>query len=528
MKSSTKLLKALALVLAMMMLLAGCATSTNGNLGKEPEIGEPKYGDTYPIESDTVLTIWTNKKPDAAYLTHEETPVHQEFTKRTGIKTEWQFPSGDAGEAFNLMIASGSYPDVIVHTWLGGAYSPADAIREGVIYPIDKIVDAYAPVYKSYLDADPERVKYLKTEDGQLFGFSGISGRDTAPFIGPMVRGDLLEKLNIKEPETIDDWTAMLRAFKENGIESPLTYEGRLMTDARYSPFIFGAFNTACGYYINDEGKVEYGPMTDKFKDALTLMRDWFAEGLLDKEFVSIEDTITYQKLLDGRSAVTHYFLSAVKGLNDSSRESGSGYTFKALPYPTATRGQKAEFGHMPEAYSVSGIYDFAAISTHCKDVELAAKFLDYAYTEEGSMLCNFGIEGVTYTMESGNLDLLEPYKSDFSLLTPYFRQWCTIGDERFADLRYTDPAQAGARELWKTNMNAHVLPSITPSQEEADELNELLTNIDDYVNEQVLKFITGSASLEDYDAFKTELSRLGVERVVEIKQNQLDRFNNR
>ncbi len=528
MKNSTKMLKALALGLAIMMLLAGCATATKGSLGKDPEIGEPKYGDTYPIESDTVLTLWTKNKPDPAYLTHEETPVHQEFTKRTGIETKWQFPSGDANEAFNLMIASGTYPDIIVHTWLGGAYSPADAIREGAIYPIDKIVDAYAPVYKSYLDADPEREKYLKTDDGQLFAFSGIGARDTAPFIGPMVRADLLEKLNIKDPETIDDWTAMLKAFKENGIESPLTYQGNLMTDARYAPFIFGAFNTACTYYINDDGKVEYGPMTDAFKNALTLMRDWVNEGLLDEEFASIDDAIIHQKLLDGRSAVTHYFLSSVKYLNNSSDKGGTGYSFKALPYPTATRGQQAEFGHMPEAYAISGIYDFAAITTQCKDIELAAKFLDYGYTEEGGMLCNFGVEGVTYTMESGDVELLEPYKSDFGLLAPYYRQWCTLGDERFAELRYTDPAQAGARELWKTNMNAHVLPSITPSQEEADELNELLTDIDDYANEQILKFITGKASLDTYEDFKAELRRLGVERVIEIRQNQLDRFNNR
>ena len=37
-----------------------------------------------------------------------------------------------------------------------------------------------------------------------------------------MIRKDALEAVNLDVPETIDDWTEMLRAFKENGIEYPL------------------------------------------------------------------------------------------------------------------------------------------------------------------------------------------------------------------------------------------------------------------------------------------------------------------
>ncbi len=528
MKTSKKIFKVVALILATALILTGCGTGSQGGKAGVLEIGESKYGDTYPIETDNTLTIWVNAKPDPAYLTHEDTPIHQELTKRTGIQTKWVYPSGDANEAFNLMIASGEYPDIIMYTWLGGAYTPADAIREKVIYPIDEIVAAYAPNYQAHLDADPERVKYLKTDDGQMFAFSNIAPRDTDPFIGPMVRADLMEKLNIKTPETIEDWTEMLRTFKANGVASPLTYEGKLMTDSRYSAFIFGAFDTACGYYVNDDGKVTYGPMEDSFKEGLAVMRDWYAEGLLDKEFISIDDTTVGNKMLDGRSAVTLYFLSRILTWNQASAESGNNYTYKALPYPTSTRGERAEFGHMPEAYSISGPYTFAAITTHCKDVELAAKFLDYAYSEEGSMLCNFGIEGTTYTLENGELELLEPFKTNFDKLSPYFRNYCTVIDERFSTLRYTDPAQTEALELWKTDMVSHTLPSITPSQEEANELNELITGIDDYVNQQTLKYITGNADLADYDSFVAELKRLGVERVIEIKQAQLDRFNSR
>ena len=38
-----------------------------------------------------------------------------------------------------------------------------------------------------------------------------------------------------------------------------------------------------------------------------------------------------------------------------------------------------------------------AAITTNCNNVALAARYLDYGYTEEGHILYNFGIEGESF-----------------------------------------------------------------------------------------------------------------------------------
>lgn len=42
------------------------------------------------------------------------------------------------------------------------------------------------------------------------------------------------------------------------------------------------------------------------------------------------------------------------------------------------------------------------AIGGTCKDPVLAAKVLDYGYSEDGYMMFNFGKEGISYTMEDG------------------------------------------------------------------------------------------------------------------------------
>lgn len=531
MKFSKKKCSAVALALIVVMMIAGCSSSKKTAIGVAPDVSEDKYGFEYPLKTDKTLTVWTNRKPDPAYLTFEDQPIMKEMEKRTGVKAQYIFSSGDSNEAFNLLIASGEYPDIIINTWLGSAYNPANAIREGVIYPIDDIVKAYTPNFRKHLEANEEYAKYVKTDDGQLFAFSPVEEKNVAPWIGPIVRADLMEKLNIEDPKTIDDWTKMLKTFKENGVATPLTYQGNMMADSRYAPFIFGAYETAFDYYLDDNGDVKYGPMEDSFKEAVALMRSWYEEGLLDKEFVSIDDTTVGQKILDGRAAVTHYFLSRILSWKQAAEENGTNYTYKALSYPTkeATDGIP-EFGHMPEAYNISGAVEFGAISTQCKDIELAAKYIDYWYSDEGSMLGSFGIEGTTYEIVNGEVELLEPFKTNFDQLNAYIKMdYVKKSNPRFSQLRYTDPAQAEARDkIWLSNMTSHILPPVIPSQEEADELNKLVANISDYANEQVLKFITGSADMGEYDAFVAELKRLGVERVIEIKTNQMERFNNR
>ena len=44
---------------------------------------------------------------------------------------------------------------------------------------------------------------------------------------GPIIRADWLEELGLEVPQTIDDWTNVLTAFKEQkGAQAPLTFSG--------------------------------------------------------------------------------------------------------------------------------------------------------------------------------------------------------------------------------------------------------------------------------------------------------------
>ena len=52
------------------------------------------------------------------------------------------------------------------------------------------------------------------------------------------------------------------------------------------------------------------------------------------------------------------------------------------------------------------------------------------------------------------------------------------------------------------------------------------LTDIETYVKEMHIKYITGSESLDTFDSYLSTLKSMGIEDLLEIKQAQYDRYS--
>ncbi len=55
-----------------------------------------------------------------------------------------------------------------------------------------------------------------------------------------------------------------------------------------------------------------------------------------------------------------------------------------------------------------------------------------------------------------------------------------------------------------------------------------LQNEINTYVSEMILKFITGDEPFDKYDAYLNRIREMGINEVIEIQQNALDRYNAR
>lgn len=489
----------------------------------------------FPLTEQVTLSYWIPLSVNAASVMddYNGSLTYQKLEEITNVHIEFLHPAqGQATEQFNLMLASGDYPDIISGgntNYQGGS---AKGVEDGVYLALNDLIDQYAPNYKALQESDPQIARETAGVDGVQSVMWPILIKENPCWQGPIIRKDWLDETGLDVPETIDEWEEMLRAMKANhpdGIPLVVAASGSDSynfpssgTDA-HGAFV-GAFGVGPYFYV-DNGTIKYGPIEDGFKDYLTVMNRWYTDGLIDKDFPARENDVYDSMLAAGEVGAIVRSIDTVDALLRS-----QGAEYIAAPYPSLNEGEKVQY-RAKNWNTVSG--EEVAISTQCENPEIAVAWIDYAYSDEGSMLFNFGVENETYTMENG-----EPAFTDIVLDNPEMAPEAAnfrYKMDKGAYLRwgaYSNPTSLENPEVmeqkiaWTENTGYDmVLPPISLSAEESEEAADILSTADVYRQEMVLKFIMGVEPLDKFDEYVAELKNMGIETAVSVYQAAYDRF---
>lgn len=532
---SKKLIKIASLLLAALMLFSGCGKnteSTNASLDFKKTLA-----DGYPVKDcDKTITWWIDANP-SMYSTAGnlgDTPFGKLLMEKTGVKIKFIHPpQGQTVEQFNLMVASGEYPDIVTISWQNYYPGGADAaIDEDIILPLNEILEkGGAPNLKKYYDENPDVAAQLKTDDGHYFAFPMLASDNImGVYTGAMIRKDLLDKAGLEVPETIEELDVALRAFKAQGIKVPLLLNPYVSYQDVVNGIVSG-YGIGNGLYV-DGKKVKFGPLEPEYKEYIAQMHEWYEEGILDAEFATENNKRRDSLFVSGDIGLTWGSCGSVFGRLIPILEEENPNAEYVPIILTHKKGAKPEFGHQENI--TDGL---SAITTSCKDVELAAKLLDYAYSEEGYYTWNFGEEGVSYEMKDGvptYTDVItNPDKngglSMVEALAKYTSAAHSSSSFRSKDYLmqyYSMDVQQKALELWAdTNAMSHILPVLYPTVEESRELSTIKTEIDTYREEMLYKFITGTEPMSKYDEYIKVLKSMKVDRMIEIQQNVYNRY---
>ena len=183
--------------------------------------------DGMPIVEEKITLTWWIPFLSEGVTSWNNSPVFQEMERLSNIKIDFKTPSdpGQAGTQYQSMLASGMLPDILMHNWFGYPGGPDQAIEDKVYISLNDLIEEDMPNYKKYL-SEPEVRRELLTLGGNFAWISAITQKGveiSPPYCGPIIRKDWLDKLNLDEPETIDDWYNMLKAFKlQLNIKNPL------------------------------------------------------------------------------------------------------------------------------------------------------------------------------------------------------------------------------------------------------------------------------------------------------------------
>ncbi|WP_159888133.1 extracellular solute-binding protein [Paenibacillus puerhi] len=521
MKSTHRSIIRLLPILLLCNLASGC---------KEPQrLPEPA--------EKPAMTYWSELNANAGSVvpSFQEVPFFQEWQKRTGVHLRFiQPPANQAQEALHVLLASGELPDMIEYEWNRFPGGPEKAIQDGYILRLNDLIDKHAPNLKKYLQEHPEVDRQLKTADGSYYVFPFIRGDDLLrTYQGPLVRKDWLDELGIPIPVTMDDWYTVLKAFKEKkGVQAPLTFLGvpNPLFGIESGAFT-GAFGVKKGFYM-DEGVVKYGPLEAGYKQFLLTFRKWYAEGLIDRNFATVDTTTLDANILTGRSGATLWNVGAGIGKWQPLLQAGNSKAWlEPTPYPVLKQGVRPRFGQRSHAYEGTG---GVAISRKSRHAEEAANLLDYGYSPEGHMLFNFGVEGVSYQLVDGHpkytdLILRNPDKLAPSQALAMFTRASYFGpfvqDVRYMEQYYTLPQQQKALRLWSdTDADVTIVPQVSMSKMDSAEFASIMNEVATLVDEASLKMILGIDSPDAFDEHVHQMKDLKIGRAIQLLQLAVDR----
>ncbi len=551
--------KLLAVLVCTAMLLALFSACSGNNAGQTQASSQTQASTQATIEDDGIiteltlplteepieLTIWAglSSRAAASIKNYGEMLAYQELQERTGIQIQFMHPPvGQEKEQFNLMLASQELPDLIHYSWgtdyVGG---PEKAISDGVILELSDYIQKNSPNFSSILDSNPQVAKDSVTDNGYFYMYPLLRIDPSCRVSGGFqIRKDWLDKLQLQIPTNIDEWYNVLTAFKNNDLNGNGDTTDELPFIATKIGPVNGVqrFTEAWGigydYYIED-GQVKYGPAQPEYKEFLETMRKWYTEGLIDPDFL-ITDKKTHDAKVTSEIAGSYYGLlnSYMGTYTGVMKDKGTGFQLESVPAPIAPDGKQYNFKN--DEYSPVA-NEGMAITAVNKYPDLSARLLDYYYSDEGRILMNLGIEGVTFTMENG-----KPKYTDVITNNPdglprdrAAAKHMPVGTSArlYQDIRYWNQMmvydnQIRAMDTLAQASTDKTLPPLTPTPEEATNLASIQNEINTYVNEMFARFIMGQDDIESFDQYIETLKSMKLDEALAIQQGALERYQSR
>lgn len=531
-------------------VLAGCGGGKDDE--KAPAASNPGEVESLalPITQKPITIKWYQKNfVETELKSMGEMEAFKELEKRTGIKIEFVHPP-NTPDAINVMLASGDYPDVIFWDWASVPRGLTGLINDGVALKLNDYMDKYAVNYKKALDKYPDLKKFATLDDGTYPAFFQL---DPDPlrtsYNGLIIRKDWLDKLGLKPPTTVDEWHTVLKAFKEkdpngNGKPDEIPYSiakapsGTALggVGSGMSEFT-AAWGILDGFYKDPaSGKLLYGPMQPQYKDFLGTMASWYKEGLIDSEFASTDAKGLTTKLQNEQVGTTYGSLGSIIGNTTTvARTKNPNYSLIGVKPPIGPGGKSYNYA----SNTIQKVGYAGVITKSSKYPKEIVRLIDYMYSEEGQALLNWGIEGKSYAVKDGkktftdeimkNPDGKSPQQALYRYATSVFGHTKVMEYEAWSQISMPYPEQKESIKLFAgadTSLNTPTSLSLT--SEESSKLGSIMSDINTYKQETVLRILMGADPVSKIDEFQKRLKSMGIDEAQKIYQAAYDRFNAR
>ena len=504
-----------------------CATATSATT----ELENTPKASSEPLELD--IHFHYHERRNAIYS--NDWPVEKLASELTGVSLNNVTVSDiDKGnESFNLLRASGDWPDIVGGTGLKEKFNQYGPM--GYFLPLQELIEEHAPNIQAFFKDKQHLLNAISASDGNVYYIpyvpDGKFGR--AYFI----RMDWLNKLGLDTPDTVDELYTVLTAFLNgdpngNGLKDEVPFFARDFEEMVRLVTLWDARTTGSDtwhdFYVVDD-QIRHGYIEEEYRNGITHLAKWYAEGLIDNNIKSSDSSgrdVRTELLASNQGGMTHDWFASTSSFNDRLANEIEGFAFRPFAPPKSVSGKRVE-EHRRTAVKPDG-WTITAANT---SVVETIKYFDFWFTPQGRRLANFGIEGSEYTIENGKAifkddvlngeipvnsrlwsvgaQLPRGFPQDYS----YERQW-------------TNKIALEGIDLYeKGNFLLAPFHGVTLNIEEKETFDFYWNTLLTYMLEMQEDWIRGNRDIDkDWDFYLVKLQKLGLNKVMSVMQNAYTR----
>lgn len=526
-------------MLAGAMVMASMAACSNGDAKTSSTTGTSSSGasSTTQQPADGKLTnevvTYSFLRPENALQPYTEgCETVTEIEKRTGIKLDVMIvPAADWSTKMNTLMAADQMPDFF-RLWT----SATEVASSGTLLELDQYINDQTPIIKNLYETIPNLDK--TTIGGKNYTLPTIR-MDTNYQVGacPSIRVDLLKENNLEIPKTWDELYNVLKVFKEKYPDS-VVYGARGDGVFRTSVGPLKSLGADYNLYQDETGVWKLGRMQENYKSALEFINKLYKDGILDSEYLITSAQDWKSGLGNGKYLFYYDNPQFINAFNTSLQAVKEGARFEPIPVLANSKGERTQYGYASHTFNEYGF------NSSIKDPQLALRFFDWLYSEEGALLMNYGIEGQDWEMVNDEphfkADVVKSYQdksadpyyaaaSEKGLGSLFFAPgWYSHSNYDFSVKASEDAVDdVFIYNVYKDEMNTIIDAPVEPpyTDAEAEQITKIKQNIEDYSATEINKFISGERSISEFDQFVEHLKKNGAEEWEKIANEAQARY---
>lgn len=487
----------------------------------------------YPIVDEPITLDMMGIQRFDVTKPYNEMALIREVTELTNINVNWDLTvAADWETRLNLAFASGDYPDAIY-----GSQGRVDVQRYGigdrVVVPLTELIDRYATNLNRVFAEDSSYRAAMLYADGNIYAMPHATiDRSRTMHQQAFIRQGWLDRVGLEIPSTIDEFTDVLRAFRDqdadgdgdpnNEIPFSFLYGHSVMGELA----LYGAFGVQMaqnmGWTAYNDDQVVFAPTLEAFGEAVDYMHGLYAEGLLDPESFTQDRSVFFAKM---KSRSIGFYCDWFPERFDEAAPGLVAIEQFAVP------GRDPSWPTMPlTPQRNQGLL----ITSENEHPEATVRWGDWWYEEENTVRAAKGYDLVEFAAD-GSIGLKSDEETPEGLTFEEWRHLDSPGVNALFFITASLQDRLGrdgplqrkydSQEMLYRDIAMPPWPDPAPTAAEAEIIDLYESDILDFVDTRVAEWIVNGTMDDNFDTFMNEVRRLGLDEWLDARNAQYQRY---